>query len=622
MKKFFTNYYIVALIFVNATFVFAQETNNFDSIIQIANDKIRLEQFNDAEEFLDSLKTTPEYQIDSVKLKVDLALAILFQKQNKDEQALEILLNGLSDIKSDMSSNYIADYAYEIGSGFSKIENYPKALEYFRLVLKNSIIRNDSLRMSKGYLGLGSVHFRLYREIAYEDFKKDSIVKKTHKDSLQYFYQKSINFYPKNRIDKEFLAVTYTNLLGFNFLIKKYNTAETYASYSLKIYEESGDSLRMASVINTLGAVNVWKKDYKNAKKYYQLGLRLVNQKSDYRSIKLKSLFIRNLSGLHYRNNEYEEAYLLSLELESFNDSIRKVSANEKYAEYEAKYNLAEEEKHTEIEKNKRKSAEMWLYIVGTSTAILLLFVWLFYRTAKIRREKELLLLQKEALTKEREIEQLNNEAQIKILNATIDGKEAERQEIAEILHNSVSALLSSAGLHLQAAKIELKESAPVEISKSQAIVEEAGDKIRDLSHQLISSVLMNFGLGFAMDDLCEKYSNSKLSFKCKSENIQRYSSDFEIKIHSIIDELINNVIKHSEATEAQILLEDNERFFKIKIIDNGKGFDINKIRAKSDVGLGLPQIEARIKMMDGIFEINSSEEIGTHIYMKLPILK
>ena len=176
--------------------------------------------------------------------------------------------------------------------------------------------------------------------------------------------------------------------------------------------------------------------------------------------------------------------------------------------------------------------------------------------------------------------------------------------------------------MHLQAAKIELKENAPEEISKSQAIVEEAGDKIRDLSHQLISSVLMKFGLGFAMDDLCEKYSNSKLSFKSNSENIQRYSSDFEIKIHSIIDELINNIIKHSEAAEAQILLKDNGRYIKIKIIDNGKGFDINKVRSKSDIGLGLPQIEARVKMMDGVFEVKSSKEIGTHIYMKLPIPK
>ena len=60
-----------------------------------------------------------------------------------------------------------------------------------------------------------------------------------------------------------------------------------------------------------------------------------------------------------------------------------------------AKYNVTEKEKQTELEKNKRKSAEMWLYIVGASTAILLIFVWLFFRTKKIRREKKLLVFAK-----------------------------------------------------------------------------------------------------------------------------------------------------------------------------------------------------------------------------------
>ena len=69
--------------------------------------------------------------------------------------------------------------------------------------------------------------------------------------------------------------------------------------------------------------------------------------------------------------------------------------------------------------------------------------------------------------------------------------------------------------------------------------------------------------------------------------------------------------------------MKDNGKYLKIKIIDNGKGFDINKRKARSDVGLGLPQIEARIKMMDGVFEIKSSKRNGKHnIYMKLPVPK
>ncbi|MFK5879735.1 MAG: ATP-binding protein [Flavobacteriaceae bacterium] len=622
MKKFFINYYIVALIFVNATFVFSQETNNIDSIIQIANNKIRLEKFNDAEKLLDSLKSLKEYQIDSVQLKVDLQVAIIYQLQNQDGKALELLLKGLTKIEKNQNSKYIADYAFQIGRKFAKINNFPKANEYYRKVLINSKYRNDSLGISKGFLSLGSIHLLYVKQKFTVNLGMDDTTYKMHRDSALYYHNKAIDYSINSKEGQLYLATVYNNLIGYYYFIDEYKMAEEYGDKSIKILEVLGDSIKMVGALINLGAISSVRKDFIKANKYYFQGLNLVKNKKDYRSVNNKQLFLRNIADLYKRQEKYKEAYTYRIKFEELRDSLNLVNANEKYAEYEAKYNVSEEEKHTEIEKNKRKSAEMWLYIVGASTTVLLLFVWLFYRGQKVKREKKLLVLQKEALVKEREIEQLNNEAQIKILNATIDGKEAERQQIAEILHNSVSALLSSAGLHLQAAKIELKENAPEEISKSQAIVEEAGDKIRDLSHQLISSVLMNFGLGFAMDDLCEKYSNSKLSFKCESENIQRYSSDFEIKIHSIIDELVNNVIKHSDATEAQILLKENEKYFEIKIIDNGKGFDVNKIRSKFDVGLGLPQIEARIKMMDGVFEINSSEETGTHIYMKLPIPK
>ena len=75
-----------------------------------------------------------------------------------------------------------------------------------------------------------------------------------------------------------------------------------------------------------------------------------------------------------------------------------------------------------------------------------------------------------------------------------------------------------------------------------------------------------------------------------------------------------------SNATTATILLKQVGKNLEARILDNGHGFDVNKLRKATDTGLGLPQIEARIKMMEGVFRIKSSEEIGTRIYMKLPI--
>ncbi|MCK5638299.1 MAG: histidine kinase, partial [Flavobacteriaceae bacterium] len=141
------------------------------------------------------------------------------------------------------------------------------------------------------------------------------------------------------------------------------------------------------------------------------------------------------------------------------------------------------------------------------------------------------------------------------------------------------------------------------------------------LSHELISSVLLKFGLAFAVHDLCEKYSNSEIQFISDDNGIKRYDQKFEIKIYNIIEELVNNILKHSKAKNASItLIERNGDTLLIQIIDDGKGFDVEKGRRKE--GLGLSHIEARVKYMHGVFNINSKIREGTSIFISVPIYK
>lgn len=622
MKSFFLKYCIVALIFINATFLFSQNTTSIDSIIQVVNYNIEIEDYMSAENNLNALKINSLYTVDDIKLKVDFSEAVLLRNQGKDDLALTILLKGFSTIKNDKSSKFIADYAYELGRGFSKIKNYSKAFDYFRLVLESSEVRNDSVNMSRGYLGLGSMHLHLFQDNNEGLVQRlDSLSLKKHSDSILFFYKESLEFLPRDEMFDNERAEVYANLLVFHYYDKNFREAEKYGLLSLKIHEKKLDSLEMARDYNLLGAITYNKDYYKKTKEYYLKGLNMVRGSKSYESVNLKVYFLRNLASVYSLTNEYKEAFeYISLSYK-VNDSLKLASANEKYAEYEAKYNLSEQEKIAEVEKNKKEKALLWLYVLSTSSLVLIFVLWLTNRSQKLKREKQVLEFQKENLVQDRKLEIVKSQAQIKILNATIDGKETERRHIAEILHDSVSALLSSAGLHLQAAKIELDGNAPEEIEKSQAIVEEAGEKIRDLSHKLISSVLLKFGLAYAVEDLCEKYSNSKLAFESDSNEVQRYSREFEIKIHSIIEELINNIIKHSNAENAQILLKQFDGNLQVRIFDDGTGFDVEKMRENHTGGLGLSQIEARIKVMNGVFNINSSEEIGTRIFINVPIM-
>ncbi len=113
-------------------------------------------------------------------------------------------------------------------------------------------------------------------------------------------------------------------------------------------------------------------------------------------------------------------------------------------------------------------------------------------------------------------------------------------------------------------------------------------------------------------------FSNSQIKIHTELDNINRYSPAFENKVYNIIQELINNVLKHSQAENAVILLKEGNGTLQVVISDDGIGFDKNKIKDKD--GIGINQIEARIYMLKGIIKIASKEGGGTKIKINLPI--
>lgn len=207
----------------------------------------------------------------------------------------------------------------------------------------------------------------------------------------------------------------------------------------------------------------------------------------------------------------------------------------------------------------------------------------------------------------------------LNVINAGIDSQEIERKKIAAFLHDNINSLLSSAGLHLNVFTTQNNINSE-EIQKTKAILAEAHDLLRDMSHDLVPALLVRFGLIYALEDLCERNSNSDITFEFSStiSTDKRYVEKFEMKIYFIVSELFNNVIKHSEAKKTTISLVEKNNQFIILIQDNGKGF-LTK-RTKDAEGFGLNRIRARIKKFKGSFSIDSKRNEGTTIKIKIPL--
>ena len=205
------------------------------------------------------------------------------------------------------------------------------------------------------------------------------------------------------------------------------------------------------------------------------------------------------------------------------------------------------------------------------------------------------------------------------IINSGIDSQEIERKKIASFLHDNINSLLSSAGLHLNTftAQHDIKSD---EIQKAKTILSEAHELLRDMSHDLVPSLLVRFGLIYALEDLCEKHSNSAIHFEFSSSIPinTRYTEKFEMKIYFIVSELFNNIIKHSKAVKAKIHLIEKNNELLLTIHDDGIGFKTQKL--KDAEGFGLNRIRARIKKYKGKLAITSKENEGTKIQIQIPL--
>jgi two-component system NarL family sensor kinase len=246
--------------------------------------------------------------------------------------------------------------------------------------------------------------------------------------------------------------------------------------------------------------------------------------------------------------------------------------------------------------------------VVSLSIVLIIILFFLFYFFYQNNKLKQKI--------KRKEIKQ---KILLNIINAGIDNQEIERKKIASFLHDNVNSLLSSAGLHLNVFTTQNHINSE-EIQKTKAILSEAHDLLRDMSHDLVPTLLVRFGLIYALEDLCERNSNSGINFKFSSTiaTEKRYVEKFEMKIYFIVSELFNNIIKHSEAQKADIQLKEKNDYFILTIHDNGKGFKTNKI--KDAEGFGLNRIRARIKKFKGSFDITSKPNEGATIKIKIPL--
>jgi signal transduction histidine kinase len=212
-------------------------------------------------------------------------------------------------------------------------------------------------------------------------------------------------------------------------------------------------------------------------------------------------------------------------------------------------------------------------------------------------------------------LQKMEQEQQKMLLNASIRLQEEERQRIAADLHDDAGPLLATARLYLNENLVNLDKTAQLQsIYNAKQIIDDTIQLIRNISHSLMPPTLKNFGLESAVNDQFQKISSSGIiNASCRFHDYkERLQTDNELIVFRVIQELINNILKHSNSSFIHLTQNTNGNKFYIRMHHDGKGItqaDFERM-TKSAAGLGLKNIQSRLKVLHGriFFEKDASQ--------------
>lgn len=211
-----------------------------------------------------------------------------------------------------------------------------------------------------------------------------------------------------------------------------------------------------------------------------------------------------------------------------------------------------------------------------------------------------------------------------RLMRAVIQTEERERRRFAKDLHDGLGPLLSAARMSITALLQHERDGHSKDVlENANLVINDAISSIKEISNNLSPHVLINFGLASAIKNFAFKISQAKpitINFDTKLTDADRFDTNIEVVLYRATCELINNTIKHADATSINISLQKAQRTIVIKYDDNGKGFDTEKLQNTAETGMGLSNISSRVNSINGIFVINSSANDGVHAIIKVKI--
>ncbi|MDT8394366.1 MAG: sensor histidine kinase [Bacteroidales bacterium] len=508
-----------------------------------------------------------------------------------------IYYNSCIDIYVTMGNNIDKAIALcNLGNVYTNTGNYESAINILNESIELSIenIENnlyDNLANSYSYMGI--VYYNLM------DYAK----------SL-YYYRLSDSVYSivDNKRGTHNLQMSKAHI--YNEL-KKYSLAHQHYLTALKYFREQGISDGIIVAWQGIADNYASQGLYKKAIVYYDSSLKLAKETG---YILRQVQVLDNIYDFYATIGNYKEALnyhelLLKAKDSVLNQDIAFITSDLmfKYDTQQKELDLLKQ-KHETLRIMKQRNSFIYTFL---GIIILTLYLILYFRT-KHRKNKYLA---------EQKIRQLEEEKKLLAARFLVEGQEKERKRIASAIHDSLGVLLSASKMHVTAIKDSSPENKAL-IEKATKFLDDASGEMRQISHNMMPGLLTKMGLYEALEDLFENISDTEkidALVELVGPKTERLPENHEIMIYRIVQEMVNNTLKHAGASKIDLVMVMHPDQLDINYSDNGKGFDVEeKIAQKS---LGIQSIHSRVSFLDGQINVRSAPGKGTVYTIHIPLV-
>ncbi len=470
-------------------------------------------------------------------------------------------------------------------------------------------------------------------------------------DFARKYYTLSYDINVKNEGRKASLAINFLDLGRVAVHEGKYEEAVDYYERSREVSEMIGDSLGVLYIYTNLGDLYFRQEKWKESIRYSEIALQgyrgmnylkgiaitygnlaaAMAEMGNYReaAVMQDSVLVlskklgnkdqimdayKNLADVYSKVGDYQKAFGYQSLQYSMKDSIYNLNNTQVINDLLLKYEKEKDEAQILAleSENLRKTIQRNGVIYGSLGLLLLAAFGYFFARQRIRHHK--------ALAQEK-IQRLEEEKKLMTAKVLLEGQEEERKRIARELHDGLGVLLSATKMQFTTIKNISPENGHI-IDKATELLEQATGDVRKISHNMMPGLLTKLGLYEAVEDLFENLNDSgsiHAVFELTGENI-RLPENKEIMLYRVIQEMVNNTLKHAEAGEIKLIINVVPERMDLIYYDNGKGFDTIRVFQEESETLGLKSIRSRVGFLGGEVDIDARPGAGTRFRIQVPI--